>query len=115
MQNELAIAGKHDASMEEIRTFVQRRCQYAHLLPTNSSAQPFNQMSAPQPPAAAPQNSQSQLQQNREKKRNFDDQCRHCGIHGHKWAECRKRLREEYQNKPANSNSPTQSRTTTQS
>ena len=62
-------------------------------------------MSAPQSPAAGPQNSQSQLQQNRETKRKFDGQCRHCGIHGHKWAECRKRLREETQNKPANSNS----------
>ena len=51
MKNELAMAGKHDASMEEIRTFVQRRCQYAQLLPTNSSAQPFNQKNAPQPPA----------------------------------------------------------------
>ena len=29
MQNELAMADKHDASMEEIRTFSQRRCQYA--------------------------------------------------------------------------------------
>ena len=105
MQNELAMAGKHDASMEEIQTFVQRRCQYAQLLPTNSSAQPFNQMSAPQQPAAAPQNSQSQHQQNRETKRKFDGQCRHCCIHGHNLAECRKRLREETQNKPANSNS----------
>ena len=32
-QNELAIAGKHDASIDEIKTFVQRRCQYAQLLP----------------------------------------------------------------------------------
>ena len=105
MQNELARAGKHDASMEKIRTFVLRTCQYAQLLSTNSSAQPFNQMSAPQPPTTAPQNSQSQPQQNKETKRKFDGQCRHCGIHGHKWAECRKRLREENQSKPANSNS----------
>ena len=48
MQNELAMAGKHDATMEEIRKFVQRRCQYAQLLPNTTNAQPFNQMSAPQ-------------------------------------------------------------------
>ena len=105
MQNELAMAGKHDASMEEIRTFVQRRFQYAQLLPTNSSTQPFNQMSAPQPAATAPQNAQSQPQQNRETNRKFAGQSRHCGIHGHKWAECRKRLREENQGKSTNSNS----------
>ena len=98
MQNELAMAGKHDASMEEIRTFVQRRCQYAQLIP-NTTPQPFNQISAPQHNAAEPQSSNSQPPQNRETKRKFDGQCRHCGITGHKWAECRKRLREEAQNK----------------
>ena len=53
MQNDLAMAGKHDASMEEIRTFVQRRCQYAQLIPNTTSAQPFNQISALQPNVAA--------------------------------------------------------------
>ena len=100
MQNELATASKHDASMEEIRTFVQRRCQYAQLIPNTTGAQPFNQISAPQPNVAAPQTSNAQPQQNREAKRKFDGQCRHCGIHGHKWAECRKRLRKEAQAKP---------------
>ena len=38
----MAMAGKHDASMEEIRTFVQRRCQYAQLIPNTTSAKPFN-------------------------------------------------------------------------
>ena len=74
MQNELAMAGKHDASMEENRTSVQRRCQFAQLLPTTSSAQPFNQMSTPEPPTAVPQSSNSQPQQNRETKRKFDGQ-----------------------------------------
>ena len=105
MQNELAMAGKHDASMEEIRTFVQRRCQYAQLIPT-TTPQPFNQISAPPPNAAAPQSSNSQPPQNRETKRKFDGQCRHCAITGHKWAECRKRLREEAQNKATNNNQP---------
>ena len=110
MQNDLAMAGKHDASMEEIRTFVQRRCQYAQLIPNTTSAQPFNQISAPQPNVATPQTSNVQTQQPRDAKRKFDGQCRHCGIHGHKWVECRKRLREEAQTKPQGQNQqqPTQ-------
>ena len=104
MQNELAMAGKHDASMEEIRTFVQRRCQYAQLIPNTTSTQPFNQISAPQPNAATPPTSTAQPQQTRGTKRKFDEQCRHCGIHEHKWAECRKRLREEAQAKTATQN-----------
>ena len=104
MQNELAMAGKHDASMEEIRTFVQRRCQYARLIPNTTSAQPFNQKSAPQPNVAAPQSSNSQPIQNRETERKFDGQCRHSGITGHKWTECRKRLREEAHTKTTNQN-----------
>ena len=103
MQNELAMAGKHDASMEEIRTFVQRRCQYAQLIPS-TTAQPFNQISAPKPNVAVPQSSNSQPTENRETKRKFDGQCRHCGITGHKWVECRKRLREEAQNKTSTNN-----------
>ena len=63
MQDELAMAGKYDATMEEIRTFVQRRCQYAQLLPNTTNAQPFNQISAPQPNAATPQTSTAQPQQ----------------------------------------------------
>ena len=51
--------------------------------------------------AATPQASTAHPQQNRETKRKIDGQCRHCGIHGHKWVECRKRLREEAQAKPA--------------
>ena len=98
------MAGKHDASMEEIRTFAQRRCQYAKLIPNTTTTQPFNQISAPQPNVATPVSSNSQPTQNRETKRKFDGQCRHCGITGHKWAECRKRLREEAHNKTTNYN-----------
>ena len=43
LQNELAIAGKHDASIGDRKTFVQRRCQYAQLLPNQQLLQPFNQ------------------------------------------------------------------------
>ena len=42
IQNDLAMAGKHDATSEEIKTFVQRRCQYAQLLPTPAGMQPLN-------------------------------------------------------------------------
>ena len=42
IQNELAMAGKHDATSEEIKTFVQRRCQYAQLIPNNAGMQPLN-------------------------------------------------------------------------
>ena len=44
IQNELAMAGKHDAIVEEIKTFVQRRCRYAQLLPGTSGMQPLNQV-----------------------------------------------------------------------
>ena len=72
MQNELAMAGKHDASMEEIRTFVQRRCQYAQLIP-NTTPQPFNQISAPQHNAAEPQSSNSQPPQTGRQNENSTD------------------------------------------
>ena len=42
MQHEIALAAMHDPSIEEIRLFVQRKCQCAQMLPTTSSAQPFN-------------------------------------------------------------------------
>ena len=61
-QIELAMAGKHDGTMEEIRTFVQRRFQYAQLLPNTASALTFNQMSAPQSSTATPQTSNAQPQ-----------------------------------------------------
>ena len=44
IQNELAMAGKHEATSGKIRTFVQRRCQYAQLLPSNSVMQPLNNL-----------------------------------------------------------------------
>ena len=40
--NELAMAGKHDATVEEIKTFVQRRCQYAQLIPSTPGMQPLS-------------------------------------------------------------------------
>ena len=43
LQNQLAIAGKRDDSIEEIKTFVQRRCQYVQLLPSQQLLHTFNQ------------------------------------------------------------------------
>ena len=43
------MAGKHDDKVEEIKTFVQRRCQYAQLLPGTSDMQPLNQVYNYQP------------------------------------------------------------------
>ena len=40
IQNELALAGKHDATVDEIKTFVQRRCQHAQLLPWYATLKP---------------------------------------------------------------------------
>ena len=44
IQNELAVPGKHDATFEDIKTFVQRRCQFALLLCGTSDMQPSHQI-----------------------------------------------------------------------
>ena len=36
IQNELAMAGEHDATVEEIKMFKHRVCQYAQLFPGTS-------------------------------------------------------------------------------
>ena len=48
MQNELAVVGKHDASIDVIKTFVQRRYKCAQLMPATSNTQPFNQIGVQQ-------------------------------------------------------------------
>ena len=99
IQNELAMAGKHDAKVEEIKTFVQRRCQYAQLLPGTSDMQPFNQVynyqSKQNNAQPAPNHNNTEKNATREVKRRFEGNCRYCNILGHKWIECRKRLRDE--------------------
>ena len=101
IQNELAMAGKHDATSEEIKTFVQRRCQYAQLLPNNAGMQPLNNIQ--NYPAKQQTNQQTTSTSNnaakpnakKEVKRKFEGNCRYCNIVGHKWIDCRKRLRDE--------------------
>ena len=99
IQNELAMAGKHDAKIEEIKTFVQRRCQYAQLLPGTSDMQPLNQVHSYQPKQnnaqPTPNHNNAEKNPSREIKRRFEGHCRYCNILGHKWIECRKRLRDE--------------------
>ena len=95
LQNELAIAGKHNASIEDIKTFVQRRCQYAQLLPNQQLLQPFNQAIQTQDVPTKPVVQKQNTNERPPIKKKFDGNCRYCAIYGHKWAECRKRLREE--------------------
>ena len=59
------MAGKHDASMDEIRTFVQRSCRCAQMLPATSNAQSFNKISQPKLTTLAPRNTNTQTQPNR--------------------------------------------------
>ena len=78
LQNELAIAGNYDASIEDIKKFVQRRCQYAQLLPNQQLLQPFNQaiqtQEAPSKPAVTKQNETERPIT----KKKFDGNCRYC-------------------------------------
>ena len=51
-------------------------------------------------------------------KKKFDGTCRYCAIYGHKWAECRKRQRDEaagYNNSQAHKTSEQQTNTQTES
>ena len=94
LPDEVAIAGKHDASIDEMKTFVQRRCQYAQLLPNQQLLQPFNQAVQTQGASSKPV-SQKRIETDRpQAKKKFDGTCRYCAIYGHKWAECRKRQRD---------------------
>ena len=100
IQNELAMAGKHEATSEEIKTLVQRRCQYAQLLPSTSGMQMLNNLQnypvkqqANQQTATT--NNPGKSTTNKEVKRKFEINCRYCNIVGHKWIDCRERLRDE--------------------
>ena len=89
IQNELARAGKHDATVEEIKTFVHRRCQFAQLIPCTSGMQPLNQafnyQERPQTNQPASTNNNSgKTKTNKEVKRKFLRNCRYCNIAGHK-------------------------------
>ena len=95
LQNELAIAGKHNATIEDIKTFVQRRCQYAQLLPNQQLLQPFNQTIQTQEVPNKPVVQKRNENERPTIKKKFDGNCRYCASYGHKWAECRKRLRDE--------------------
>ena len=90
----MSIAGKHDASIEEIKTFVQRRFQYAQLLPNQQLLQPFNQDVQTQEAPSKPGTKKQIEADTPQAKKKFDGTCQYCAIYGNKWAECRKRQRD---------------------
>ena len=113
------MAGKHDATVEENETLVQRPCQYAQLIPSTSGMQPLNKAcnyqerhQANQP--ASTNNNSGKPITTKEVKRKSEGNCRYCIIVGHNWIECRKRLRDEAngtytktQQRPATADRPT--------
>ena len=100
LQNELAMAGKHDATVEEIKTFVQRRCRYAQLFSGTSGMQLLNQAFNYQPKQqntqpASNHNNADKTNTTKAVKRRFHGICRYCNIPGHKRIDGRKYLRDE--------------------
>ena len=88
LPNELAIAEKHNASVETIKTCAQRRCLYAQLLPNQPFLQRFNQTEQTMEPQHKPETQKSVTMTKAQPKQKFDGNCRYCPINGHKWAEC---------------------------
>ena len=70
LPNELAIAEKHNASVETIKTFAQRRCLYAQLLPNQPFLQPFNQTEQAMEPQHKPETQKSVTMTKLNQKRN---------------------------------------------
>ena len=100
LQKELPTAGKHNATLGELKKFVHYRCQYPQLLLGTSGMQPSDQAFNYQPkqqnaqPASNHKNA-DKTNTTEEVKRRFEGTCRYCNILGHKWIDCRKRLRDE--------------------
>ena len=94
------MAGKHDSAVKKIKAFVQRRCQYAQLLPGTSGMQPQNQVfnyhTKHQNAQPVPNHKVAdKTNTTKEAKRTFEGNCRHSNFLGHKWIDCRKHLRDE--------------------
>ena len=95
IQNELAMGGTYDATIEEIKTFVQRRCQFAQIIQGTSGTQPLNQMynyrERQQGNQLTPANNNTgKPTTSKEVKRKFEGNFRYCNIVGRKRIECRK-------------------------
>ena len=97
IQSQLTLAGKQNASIDEIKSFITRQCQYEqYLAPTQ--LQPFNQASTSQPATEnEPQQPRQTEQQPPRQRYKFNGECHYCGKIGHKAFECRTRKREEQQ------------------
>ena len=65
------------------------------MLPNQQLLQPFNQAIQTQEVPNKPVVQKRNENERPTIKKKFDGNCRYCAIYGHKWAECRKRLRDE--------------------
>ena len=99
IQSQLTLAGKQNSSLDDIKQFITRQCQYEQFLaPMNT--QPFSQITNPQPAANnEPQPARETEQQATKPRYRFTGECHYCGKIGHKAFECRTRKREEQQRK----------------
>ena len=97
IQSQLTLAGKQNSSLDEIKQFITRQCQYEQFLaPMN--AQPFSQATNPQPVANTEQQPEREAERPATRpKYKFTGECHYCGKIGHKAFECRTRKREERQ------------------
>ena len=94
MQHELSLTGKSNATLDDIKEYINRRCQLQIATPTHQVSL-VNEVSTNSNANAETRNSRPQ-QDNREKPRGkFNGYCDYCGIWGHKKAECRKKIRDE--------------------
>ena len=89
MQHELSLTGRAHAPLDEIKEYINRRCQLQTAIP-HTAVTLVNEVSQPsQQPQKTPQ-----ANRDREVPR-FNGNCNYCGIKGHKKAECRKRMKDE--------------------
>ena len=100
IQHELSTAGKADATVDEIKTFIQRRFQYQQLMP-QKQAHPFNEVSTNQTQQQYQPRQKTNERPHYEKRdrtvsqerQRFDGDCFYCGKRGHKEHECRAKKR----------------------
>ena len=80
LQHKFSTAEKADASINEIKTFVQKRFKYQQLMPQTTQIMPFNEIASRnnRPPIAAPSNERPK----------YNGDCHYCGKMGHKEREC---------------------------
>ena len=99
-RNRTNLPWQANATIEETKTFVQRRCQNAQLIPGTSGMQSLNQVynyperqQGKEPTQT--NNSTRKATVTKEVKRKFGGNCRYCYFIGHRWIKCCKRLKDE--------------------